>query len=95
MFVVIEGGIPENLEENPQIRERTNSKLNLHEMLGTGNESVPQSWEASAFPLCHLCSPTCMAKKVELLLKGLRGQRVPSLRGIQLLFCTRPETCSN
>ena len=58
VLVFVEGGKPENLEKNPQSKARTNNKLNPHETASTGIELGSQRWEAAAYLLCNLCSPS-------------------------------------
>ena len=48
----VEGGKP---EKNPQIKARTNNKLNPHETASTRIEPGSQRWEASAYPLRQPC----------------------------------------
>ena len=45
-----EEGKPENPEENPRRKARTNNKLNPHETASTGIEPGSLRWETSAYP---------------------------------------------
>ena len=58
MLVFAEGGKPENPENNPQSKARTNNKLNPHMTPGPGFEPGPHWWEASALTT----SPTLLSQ---------------------------------
>ena len=56
VLIFVEGGKPESPEKNPWIKDRTNSKLNPHEMLSTGIERGSQHLSAVplVLPICAL-----------------------------------------